>query len=144
LFGNGLLVRSNREATFGDVEDAARGAAVAHGIMQDSLWHTIGIQVTRREAGGVGRKRHRACEATAIENKSARGQAGRAAWTIAQVSIDKGLNARIGGAKVITEQAFLFIMIAEQRTRELQEITVSGILRDRLAEGSELEVKVLE
>jgi hypothetical protein len=44
---------------------------------------------------------------------------------------------------MLPEQALLFIVIAQQRLGNLQETSVSGILCGGLAEGSKLEMKVL-
>ena len=144
LLGNRLLVGGNREAAFGNMEDAARGAAVTRWIVQNALRNPVGAHVRGRKAIGVRRQRHRASQTGAIENKGTRGQVRRAARTaIRQVGIEKRLNAGVGGTQMLSEQPFLFIMIAQERPGNLQETSVSGILCGRLAEGSELEMKVL-
>jgi hypothetical protein len=52
------------------------------------------------------------------------------------------LDARVGGTEQVAEELVLLIIIAEQRTGDLEEVRVLGALARRLAEGGEFEVDV--
>jgi len=129
LFGDGELVGGNRETAFGDVEDATGGATVARRIVQNALRDAVRAQIGRRKAGGVRGKRHGAGQAGAVEDKGAGGQARRAARrTIGEIRVEKRLNAGVGGTQIFFEQAFLFVVMAQERLGDLQEASVRGIL----------------
>ncbi len=143
LFGNGDLVGWNGQSAFDDMEDALRGAAVALGIVQHALRNAIGVQIGRRKAGRVGRKRHLAREARPIEDEGAGGQArGSVGTDFAQVRVEESLNARIGGAEAVAQQLVLLIVIPQQRPGDFEEVRVGREAAGRLAQGGEFQVDV--
>ncbi len=53
-FGSGEFVGGHGEAALDDVENAFRGAAVAAGVMQNSLGSAVGVQVRETKLTAPG------------------------------------------------------------------------------------------
>jgi len=70
-----------------------------------------------------------------VENERGGREARDAGWgAVAQVIFEEGLNARVGGAEIFSEQAFLLVVVAEQGLGDLQERRFSGTRAGRLSE----------
>ncbi len=89
------------------------------------------------------RQRHRTTESGAIQHERVRGQARRATRAhVREVGIQKTLNARVSRTQASEQQLIFLIIIAEQRTDDLQEMRIGGAATGRLAERRQLQVDV--
>ncbi len=135
------LVVRHRQAAFGDVEDALRGAPVAAGIVQHALLHAIRVQDVRGEIIARRRQRQRAGEAGAVEDEGLRRQPRERG--VLEVVVEKRLDAVIGRRQVIGQQPAGFALVGEQGFHAL-EIRVAVESDRRAAEGGEFEIDVAE
>ena len=62
-FGTPILSAGIGKSAFDDVEDSLCGAAIAFRVVQDSLWHAVGLQVRGRQRVFTWRERHYARKA---------------------------------------------------------------------------------
>ena len=102
--GDGEFVVGNRQAAFGDVENALGGAAVLGGIVEDAVAQAVALEKGGFDDVAVGGEGELAGEARLIEDKGARGQA-RGGAGVAQVSIEEVLDAFVDGREALREPA---------------------------------------
>ncbi len=145
LPGDSDLVGGHGEAAFGDMKNAMRGAAVAAGIVQDSLRHAVGIEVGRRKAVAAARQAHDARQPGAVEHEGMRRQAWRAFGTdVGQVRVEEVMDPGVGRAIEPFEHAVAYLVVFQQRPCQFEERLARFGFRRGFAEGDELEVDVAD
>ena len=73
------------------------------------------------------------------------GQArGAARQHVAEIGIEKGLNARVGGTQTAAQQLIFLIVVAQQRPGDFEEIRVRAAGIRRLAERGQLQIDVAD
>ena len=129
-----LLVVRHRQTPFGHMKNALRGTAVALRIVQHTLAHAVGIDDVGRKFVLVRRQGQLPCETVPVESEGLVGQA-RHLDHVLQVVVEKILDARVGGGKVLGQQPVFFAM---QRHEPADQIGKLGILFDRIGRAPEV------
>src|ERR1041384_2709838 len=97
------------------MENAAGGASVVFGVVQNALLHAVGIHDLRFKNVAVGGQGQHAAESRSVQQKPLPGKFNRnAAINIFQIIIQEFFNAAVGGAGVIEQQAIFFLKISQK------------------------------
>ena len=124
--GHGALVSGHGKSAFGDVKGPLRRAAVAARIVQDAVAQAIGFEHAGGEFVSLGRQRKLAGQAGFIQYKSGGGQArlpGK--MKISQMAVEIFLDAAVGRAAMLAEEAGLFTESFEEVAGDAGEFAVA-------------------
>ena len=118
-----FLVVGHRQTAFGDMKYALRGAAITLRIVQHSLPYAIRVNNVGGELVFVRRQGQLPRKAVPVESESLVGQA-RHLDHVLQVIIQKILDARIGGRKVLGQQPVLLPMQRHEPADQIGEFRI--------------------
>ena len=140
-----FLIVGNRQAAFGDVENAGRGAAVAAGVVEDALVRSVGREDVAVVGVAAGRQGQDAGEVGAVENEGG-GRDPRGLRVRIEVVVQEVLDTLIHRAEMAREGAILFAADGEEVIDERrQAVGGTGCEGDTgLADLAELEVEIGE
>ena len=112
---DGDLVAGNGQPDIGDMERALGGAAVAARIVQDTVAQAVGVEPGVLEVVAAGREGEFAGDAggTEAEGLAGQKQVGRQPLLAAEV-VEELLDAGVGRAAVVAEQAGLLAVVGQQ------------------------------
>jgi len=122
------------------MENARRGAAIALGVMQDPLLNAIGIDDVGGKFVAICRQREDFSEPGTIESKGARGKVGDGQFL--QVIVQEILDALIGGAEAIAQEAVFFARLSDHGLGDFDEFFVALDRHRRAADQGKLKVNV--
>ena len=140
-----LLVVGDRQSALRDVKHALRGAAVVDRIVQDAIGKTVAAHDVGLVVIGVRGQRQNAGEAGTIEDKGTAGQAERSVHVdFADIVVHKVLDAAVGRAEVVRQQARLFLIVREQRFAQGNKRKRLGLPEDRTPVRGQLQIDVFD
>ena len=143
--GDRFLIVGNRQAAFGDVENAGRGAAVAAGVVEDALARPVGREDVALVGVATGGQGQDAGEAGAVEDEGG-GRDPRGLRVRIEVVVEKVLDTLIHRAEMARERAILFAAdgqeVIDERCQAVGRTRFEGDAG--LADLAELEVEIGE
>jgi len=130
---DGFFVVGDGQAALGDMEDALGGAAVALGVVQHALFDAVRGDDVGDELVAIGREREQAGEAVAVEHEGLAGEA-RGDGGVFQIIVEEVLDALVGRAEVVGEEAVFLVVERQQAGHEVGELAIDLHGKRRAAE----------
>ena len=122
-FRHRQFVVGNRQPALDNMKNPRRGPAVTFGIMQNTLFDAIGIDDVRGKIIPVHGQRQHPRQSRTVQREGPGRQLGRGDFL--KIIVEKILNALVGRAEMLTEQAVFFARLRRHGRGDLRKLLVA-------------------